>query len=705
MKNSEFEEVYCKVMKTRLPASFEVKSLIRGQWYEISVYPSMTGISAFWRDITERKKTEEALLESEEKYRMLFINMTEAFLLGEVIYDDDGKPCDYIFLDANPAYELQTGVKKERILGRRALELFPDASLIAIKKYGEVALLGQPTNFEFFSQALNRHLDVYVFSPEKGKFAVIFRDVTELKKAEEEREQLLDQIQQEKDRLDVLVKSIPDEVWFADAQKKITLVNPSATKFGFSDEEFEVEKLLASLEVYRQDGSVRPVEEAPSLRALQDEIVKNMEEIVRNPVSGELRYRQVNASPVFDKGGNIIGSICVARDITELKEAEIALQKAHDTLEEKVKERTAELEEALISLKESEEDIHALANIVESSNDAIVTESLEGIITSWNKGAEQVYGYSAEEIIGKDISILEPAHLKGEVKNLIGRIKKGIRIKNYETLRLKKDGTLINISVTLSPVFDSSGKLMAISAIARDITERIRTEKALAEVDKVRIKEIHHRIKNNLQVISSLLDLQSEKFQDKNVLKAFRESQDRVISMALIHEELYKGKEGKEDTLDFSEYIQKLAGSLFQTYGLNRKNISLCMDLEESIFFDMDVSVPLGIIVNELVSNSLKHAFSDRDSGEIRIELRRDESKDSKSSSITLTVSDNGVGVPEYLDIEDLESLGLQLVTTLVEQLDGELEVKRNNGTEFTMRFALTEKSNLASEPALQQSI
>ena len=128
--------------------------------------------------------------------------------------------------------------------------------------------------------------------------------------------------------------------------------------------------------------------------------------------------------------------------------------------------------------KKTEEKIQTLANAVESSNDAIVTESLEGIITSWNKGAEQIYGYSAEEVLGKDISILEPDNLKGEVRQLIEKIKQGKKIQHYETLRLKKDGTLINVSITLSPIFNASGELVAISAIVRDITEHIKAAKS-----------------------------------------------------------------------------------------------------------------------------------------------------------------------------------------------------------------------------------
>ena len=168
--------------------------------------------------------------------------------------------------------------------------------------------------------------------------------------------------------------------------------------------------------------------------------------------------------------------------------------------------------------------------------------------------------------------------------------------------------------------------------VVQDITERKKAEEALAKIEIARKKEIHHRIKNNLQVISSLLDLQAEKFRnredikDSEVLEAFKESQDRVISMALIHEELYKG--GGFETLNFSPYIEELADNLFHTYRLGNTDISLNMDLDENIFFDMDTAVPLGIIVNELVSNSFKHAFTGRDKGEIRIKLHREESED-----------------------------------------------------------------------------
>jgi len=231
--------------------------------------------------------------------------------------------------------------------------------------------------------------------------------------------------------------------------------------------------------------------------------------------------------------------------------------------------------------------------------------------------------------------------------------------------------------------------------------ERKKVEEVLTNIENVRKKEIHHRIKNNFQVISSLLDLQADKFKRKirvtspEVIDAFRESQDRVISMALIHEELHEGSGG--DTVYFASYLGKLVENIFLTYRLGNADISLNMDLEENFFFDIDTAIPLGMIVNELTSNSLKHAFPGRDDGKIEIKLRREGNKNNccKSTGFILGVSDNGVGIPENLEIEETESLGFQLVASLIDQLDGELELKRNKGTEFTMRFTVKEKTSI----------
>ena len=304
-------------------------------------------------------------------------------------------------------------------------------------------------------------------------------------------------------------------------------------------------------------------------------------------------------------------------------------------------------------------------------------------------------GYTPEESIGREIWDFVSEECKAIIKLNQERRRQGIN-ESYELNLICKDGSSLWAIINAKSLFDKDGRFMGSISMLTDITKRKEAEEALANIEIARKKEIHHRIKNNLQVISSLLDLQAEKFnnrediKDSEVLEAFRESQDRVISMALIHEELYKG--GGFDALNFSSYIEKLAESLFDTYRLGNADLSLNMDLEENIFFDMDTAVPLGIIVNELISNSLKHAFPEKE-GEIRIKLcRKEQSTETQESLFSLTISDNGKGIPENIDLKNIESLGLKLVGILVDQMDGNLELKREHGTEFRISFKAVER-------------
>ncbi|AKB47199.1 sensory transduction histidine kinase [Methanosarcina sp. Kolksee] len=325
-----------------------------------------------------------------------------------------------------------------------------------------------------------------------------------------------------------------------------------------------------------------------------------------------------------------------------------------------------------------------------------------------NGAVEEITGHTEEELMSrakwKEIILPEdlPLLLKEEerIRNspFIKHTKVDFRI-------IHRDGKIRWLHEIYQKVLGKDGKPKYYQGTIYDITERKETEEFLANIKIARQREIHHRIKNNLQVISSLLDLQAEKFNSmecvKNfeVLEAFRESQDRVISIALIHEELHEG-EGTEK-LNFSPYLKKLIDNLFQTYRLGDAAISLKTELEEDIFFDMDITVPLGLIVNELVSNSLKHAFPYGKNGEIRIRLSRnnesgclkeEKGPEGKSTEFNLTVSDNGKGIPETINFENPETLGLQLVSILVNQLEGEIELKKENGTEFSMRFKVENK-------------
>ncbi len=302
---------------------------------------------------------------------------------------------------------------------------------------------------------------------------------------------------------------------------------------------------------------------------------------------------------------------------------------------------------------------------------------------------EEILGYTPEEILSEKIKcldVVEPEDRDQLVRNQRKLVEDPKNVIDHEYRIRHRDGTVRWVHEIIQNISDSVEEPWLFQGSIIDITDRKNAEEFIKRIEEIRKKEIHHRIKNNLQVISSLLDLQAEKFTDAKVVEAFRESQRRVISMSMIHEELYKSKD--VENLDFTSYLRKLVSELFLSYKLENAEVSLRMDVQEDIFLNMDIAIPLGIIVNELVCNSLKYAFSQESKGEICIELHSMENAETpKNFQYILTISDNGSGFPENINFENLNSLGLQLVKTLVEQIKGEVEIKRDHGTDFQIRF------------------
>jgi PAS domain S-box-containing protein len=225
------------------------------------------------------------------------------------------------------------GRQREELIGQSYWEVFPTLKDSIFKKqFNESISKSASVHFDVESVLYpGKWIEFHAYPTEERGVSVFFRDVTEHKRAAEETKRLATVIQEERDRLSALVNSIQDEVWFADAEKRFTLANPSALlEFGIkaSAGEIDVEMFAQSLEVYRLDGSPRPIEETPPIRALEGEVVRNQEEIVRTPVTGELRFREVSAAPVRDTANNIIGSISVVRDITDRKRMEQKLQQS-----------------------------------------------------------------------------------------------------------------------------------------------------------------------------------------------------------------------------------------------------------------------------------------------------------------------------------------------------------------------------------------
>ncbi|WP_305065002.1 histidine kinase dimerization/phosphoacceptor domain -containing protein [Methanococcoides sp.] len=225
---------------------------------------------------------------------------------------------------------------------------------------------------------------------------------------------------------------------------------------------------------------------------------------------------------------------------------------------------------------------------------------------------------------------------------------------------------------------DEEGKIAYFQGTILDITERVEAEDALKKMDEIRTKEIHHRIKNNLQVVSGMLYLESLNFRYQEVIDAFRDSENRVRSIALIHEKLYQSKDLV--SLDLADYIRDLTDHLFHSYRVEGENVKLILNVDD-VFLGMDTAVPLGIIINELTSNALQHAFENGIKGEIDIDFIK------KDGIFELTISNTGKHFPEDIDFKNTESLGLQLVTNLVSQIEGEVELDTTDRTTFIITF------------------
>jgi PAS domain S-box-containing protein len=323
-----------------------------------------------------------------------------------------------------------------------------------------------------------------------------------------------------------------------------------------------------------------------------------------------------------------------------------------------------------------------LAAIVASSDDAIIGKTLEGVVTSWNAGAERLYGYTAQEIIGQPIDLLVPPERSDELPAILARLYKGERLQHVETVRMRKDGQRLDVSLSIFPIKDGDDRIIGAATIARDITERMQVEsylKASLREKETLIQEIHHRVKNNLQVVSSLLGLQAHMIADPQLRAPFEESKARIQTIALVHQQLYRS--GTLAQIDFAVYLRDLATRVVRSSGLDQGRPALEISAEE-VYLPSETAIPCGLLLHELLSNCIRHAFPEGRTGTIGITFRRH-----PNGLYVLTVRDDGAGLPPGLDVHTPASLGLRLVHLLAEQLHGTLTFESREGTNVTLTF------------------
>ena len=311
------------------------------------------------------------------------------------------------------------------------------------------------------------------------------------------------------------------------------------------------------------------------------------------------------------------------------------------------------------------------------SNFLIMLDHNKNIVTI-NNATTDLLGYSNEELVGKPLEYL----IKDQTLMTSNKLSNNISnsIVNFETCLKSKYGEFIPVLLSESVIKNENGNVMGIVCIGNNIVEIKEAEdkiKASLDEKELLLRELHHRVKNNLQIILSLINLQSNGIKDQEDLEIFRESQSRVKSLAIIHEKLYQSADFA--SINFEEYIRSLVSYLFSYYSTT--NISVNIDVEKDLILNMDTAVPCGLIINELVTNSIKFAFRGGKPGKIYIKLRYED------GSLILIIGDNGVGLPEGINFENSEKLGLQLVKTLTDQLEGTIEYNGENGAEFKIKF------------------
>ena len=449
------------------------------------------------------------------------------------------------------------------------------------------------------------------------------------------------------------------------------------------------------------------------------------EVFVTNLFEGKGAYIFVKASPLYDSNGNLVGSIETVRDITEQKENEEKLQEllertqqfaeelqvsneelqatteelqvSNEELQstteelqvanEELREQGNELIELNKALQESEERFRAL---IYNSTDIIRIFDENGLIVFDSPSSTRLLGYPEGYFVGKNpLDYIHPED-REMAQNDLEEVFKDENPGIPTEFRIRKaDGTYLHVESVAQNLMDDPG-IKGIVTTTHPIGERKKMEKDLIssiEEKSVLLKEIHHRVKNNMQIISSLLSLQKNYVDDPEAVNVLKESQNRVKSMSMIHENLYQSQ--KFTKVNLSDYIKKLVLNLFYSYAIEESRAIHIIEVED-VMLNIETAVPCGLIISELVSNSLKYAFP-QDSmptdefferrGELKITLKQ------INDSFELIVGDNGIGIPENIDFKNTNSLGLQLVNNLVDQIDGEIEFDNTCGTKFKIVF------------------
>ncbi|MBD3412932.1 MAG: PAS domain S-box protein [Candidatus Aminicenantes bacterium] len=444
-----------------------------------------------------------------------------------------------------------------------------------------------------------------------------------------------------------LVETLNEGIWMLDEEAYTTFVNPKmAQMLGYSQQEMEGKHLFE----FMDDEWVKVARD--KLKERRKGILE-AHEFVFQKKDGEPVHALVSTTPLGDQQGHYTGALAGVADISELKQTEEALRQS----EEKMR------------------------NIVEHSTNLFYSHTVEHELTYLSPQSREFLQCSPEEAMVRwtEFATDNPINEKG-----FGLTQKAIetgkRQPPYELELVGNKGRKIWVEVREAPVV-KDGKTVSIVGSLTDITERKknqqRKKKELQEKTML-LSEIHHRVKNSLQIVASLLSLQSRQFEDDRILDMFQQSRNRIRMMATVYEKLYRSESFSR--IDLKDYLEDVLDSMYRSSNI-RSHIGLRLDVENAVI-SLDEAIPLALIVNELFTNSLKHAFPEEKEGVIEVRLKQLDEK-----NIQLIYRDNGVGLPDHIDFDTTESLGLHLIKNLAKQIEGEAVLEQNDWTTFKIEF------------------
>jgi PAS domain S-box-containing protein len=379
--------------------------------------------------------------------------------------------------------------------------------------------------------------------------------------------------------------------------------------------------------------------------------------VVRNYTKqGDVFWNDLHIAPIRDSRGRLTHYVALQNDITETMQAQ------HTLADREAFWRT----------------------IIDSTHDAIIVTDEEGSIESFNAGAEAMLGYSGNDVLGRNVSLLVPEPHKSSHDGYMRRYhetgRAGVIGQEREFDAERRDGSTLPIALRVTEMRTAERRLFI--GVMHDITERKEAEARLKDSLREKetlLKEIHHRVKNNLLVVSSILEMQGEFIDEPRFSRVLVECQERIHSMALVHEKLYRSE--TLAAVEFSSYLQDLVDRLARSYAVDAENIRVHTEVEP-IALNIETATPLGLVVNELVANCFTHAFPTGRGGDVWVSCTQ-----GAGGGISLVVRDNWRGLPAEVDPGTTDSMGLQLVDVLARQLDGRLRIERGSGTHVALEL------------------